>query len=124
MIDFSKNPVFKLSPVPVADILDKFQMMLIQGEDIIAAFKTIRDCVIFTNKRVISLNVQGLTGSKKDYTSIPYSKIQAFSIETAGTFDLDCEIDFWLSAVGHVRFEVKGSFDVRTFNQVISQYIL
>lgn len=51
-----------------------------------------RDYVVFTNKRLIACNVQGITGSKKDFTSLPYSKLQAFSIETAGTLDMDAEL--------------------------------
>ncbi|WP_244663289.1 PH domain-containing protein [Vibrio harveyi] len=65
-------------------IRDRF---LIDGESIFAGFKTVRDQVVFTNKRVIAANVQGITGSKVDYTSLPYSKINAFSIETSGTLD-------------------------------------
>lgn len=51
--------------------------------------------IIYTNKRIVSVNVQGLTGSKKDFTSLPYSKLQAFSVETAGTLDLDCEMELY-----------------------------
>lgn len=124
MIDFKTQSVFKLTPITPPSIYDQFSMMLVQDETIVAAFKTIRDSVIFTNKRVIALNVQGITGKKKDYTSLPYSKVQAFSVESAGTFDLDCEIDLWFSSLGKVRFEIKGSFDVQSFNQILSNYIL
>jgi len=79
---------------------------------------------VFTNKRVIAANVQGITGSKVDYTSLPYSKINAFSIETSGTFDLDCEIELFLSEVGRVRFEIRGSFDLVSFNKMISEHVL
>ena len=83
-----------------------------------------RDQVVFTNKRVIAANVQGITGSKVDYTSLPYSKINAFSIETSGTLDLDCEIELFLSEVGRVRFEIRGSFDLVSFNKMISEHVL
>ncbi|MFT6902034.1 MAG: hypothetical protein ACJAXS_002242 [Colwellia sp.] len=97
---------------------------MIEGEYIFAAFKSIRDQVIFTNKRIITANVQGITGSKVDYTSLPYSKIQAFSVESSGTLDLDCEIEVYLSELGMAKFEIKGSFDLIKFNQCISQYVL
>ena len=61
-------------------------------QQIIDTFKGVRDGVVFTNKIIISINVQGLTGTKKDFSSLPYSKIQAFSVETAGVFDLDSEL--------------------------------
>jgi hypothetical protein len=124
MIDFDQSVIFKLKPIEEQKILKTIYQFLIDGEEIFSAFKTVRDQLIFTNKRVIAANVQGMTGSKVDYTSIPYSKIQTFSVETAGTLDLDCEIEFFISAVGKVKFEIKGNFDIISFNKLISQYVL
>ncbi|ELB2281351.1 PH domain-containing protein [Vibrio alginolyticus] len=124
MIDFDNSSVFKLKPIDVSNAREDFLKFLIDGETIFAAFKTVRDQVVFTNKRVIAANVQGITGSKVDYISLPYSKINAFSIETSGTFDLDCEIEFFMSEVGRVRFEIKGSFDLISFNRMVSEYVL
>lgn len=80
--------------------------------------------VVFTNKRVIAINSQGLTGRKKDFTSLPYAKVQAFSIETAGTFDLDSELELWFSGLGRARFEFKGKVDIRRLGQLIASYAL
>ncbi|GAU75564.1 PH domain-containing protein [Fusibacter sp. 3D3] len=124
MIDFNSNTIFKLSPVKDGKILPTINEFLIDGESVLSVFQTIRDQVVFTNKRVIAANVQGLTGKKVDYTSIPYSKIQTFSVETAGTLDLDCEIELYISAVGKVKFEIKGNFDIVKFNKIISSYVL
>ena len=124
MIDFNSNSVFKLSPVPVEHVLDPIRKFLITGEEILAVFKTIRDQVVFTNKRIIAANVQGMMGAKVDYTSIPYSKIQTFSVETSGVLDRDCELEIYISAVGKVRFEIRGGFDIVTFNRTISEYVL
>ncbi len=124
MIDFNSNSVFKLSPVPVEQVLDPIRKFLITGEEILAVFKTIRDQVVFTNKRIIAANVQGMMGAKVDYTSIPYSKIQTFSVETSGVLDRDCELEIYISAVGKVRFEIRGGFDIVTFNRTISEYVL
>jgi len=124
MIDFENGAVFKLKPIETSKAREDFHKFLIEGELIFAAFKTVRDQLVFTNKRVISANVQGITGSKVDYTSLPYSKIQAFSVETSGTLDLDCEIEFYLSELGRVRFEIRGSFDLLAFNKLISEYVL
>jgi hypothetical protein len=90
----------------------------------VACFKAMRDFVVFTNKRVVAVNVQGMTGKKRDFTSLPYSKVQAFSIETAGTFDLDAELDLWFSGLGKVRLEFKGNADVRALGQMIASYVL
>ena len=124
MIDFSKTGIFKLKPIDAKDVLAPIGNFLIDGESVFAAFKSVRDQLVFTNKRIIAANVQGMTGSKVDYTSIPYSKIQTFSVETAGVLDRDCEIEIYISAVGKVRFEIKGGFDIVTFNKLISSHVL
>lgn len=61
---------------------------------------------------------------KNDYILIPYRKIQTFSIETTGTLDLDCELEVYISAVGKVRFEIRGDFDIVAFNRAIGEYVL
>jgi hypothetical protein len=98
--------------------------LLIDGENVIDSYVSMRDRVVFTNKRIISVNVQGLTGKKVDYTSIPYSRIQAYSVETAGFFDLDAELDLFLSGLGKIRFELRGSSNIVALCKAISEYIL
>jgi hypothetical protein len=124
MIDFNSNSVFKLMPINRNEMLAPINQFLIEGETVLDVFKTIRDQVVFTNKRIIAANVQGFTGKKIDYTSIPYSKIQTFSVETAGTLDLDCELEVYISAVGKVRFEIRGNFDIVAFNRTMSEFVL
>ena len=125
MIDFTNGSLFKLSPVDPASLMPRVGPLLVEGENIIAAFKAIRDSVVFTNKRVISINVQGITGKKVDFTSLPYSKVQAYSVETAGTFDFDSELDLFFSGdIGQVRFELKGSCDILALSRLIASYIL
>lgn len=126
MIDFENGSFFKLTPINVTNLPNQVDKFLLDGEEVVAAFKTIRDSVIFTNLRVIAVNVQGLTGKKVDYTSLPYSKVQAFSIETSGAFfDLDCELDlFFAGDIGKVRFEFKSGFDIVRFNRLLSSFIL
>src|SRR3954453_20099502 len=124
MIDFSNGSVFKLSAIHPQEIAPAFAPLMIDGEQIIACFKAMRDFVVFTDKRLIAVNVQGMTGKKRDFTSLPYSKVQAFSIETAGTFDLDAELDLWFSGLGKVRLEFKGSADIRQLGHMIANYVL
>ncbi len=124
MIDFANGALFKLSPVDPREIGPAIVPILIQGETIVSAYKAIRDFVVFTNKRLIAVNVQGMTGKKRDFTSLPYAKIQAFSIETAGTFDLDSELDLWFSGLGKVRLEFKGQVDIRHLGQMIASFVL
>ncbi|MHC6176094.1 PH domain-containing protein [Glutamicibacter endophyticus] len=124
MIDFSNASLLKLGPTNPADLAEEVASLLVPGEEVLAAFKGVRDSVAFTDKRIIAINVQGLTGKKRDYTSLPYSKIQSFSVETAGTFDLDSELDLWFSGLGMVRFEFKGKVDVRALAQLIATKVL
>ena len=98
--------------------------MFVDGEEIIASFKTIRDGIVFTTKRIFAINVQGITGKKVDYTSLPYSKIQAFSVETAGVLDLDSELELWFSGLGKVKFDFVSRADVSQICKMISQRVL
>ena len=124
MIDFTNKNLIKLKGIDLKDGEKIVQNIVIPNEKVIYAFSSMRDKLVFTDKRIISVNVQGLTGSKVDYTSIPYSKIQAFSVETSGTFDLDAELDICISGLGTVRFELAGSTNIREICQSISAYIL
>jgi hypothetical protein len=122
MIDFKNGVLFKLKmndeyAARVADLL-------VNEEQVVSSFKALRDGVVFTSKRIIAVNVQGITGSRKDYTSLPYSKIVAFSVETAGSFDLDAELDLWFSGLGRVRFEFTGQTNVVQLSKLIAEFAL
>ena len=125
MIDFNSSGFFarlkKVDNKTFGQIIDDF---LIGDEQIVGSYQSIRDGVVFTNKRIIAINVQGITGKKKDFTSIPYGKITTYSLETAGTFDLDAELELYLSGVGKVKFEFTGSTDVKVICKLISEYTL
>lgn len=124
MIDFQNASFFKLKPVNDNDFASMITPIFISGEQIVQSFRGIRDGVVFTNKRIIAINVQGITGKKKDFTSLPYSKIQAFSVETAGVFDLDSELDLWFSGMGRVRFEFVARANVSDICRMISEQVL
>ena len=124
MIDFQNASFVKLKPVNDGDFAGMIFPMFVPGEQIIQSFRGIRDGVVFTNKRIITINVQGITGKKKDFTSLPYSKIQAYSVETAGVFDLDSELDLWFSGMGRVRFEFASRANVSDICRIISENVL
>ena len=124
MLDFQNATFMKLNPVDNTAFADQVSPMLVNGEQIIDTFQSIRDGVVFTTKRIIAINVQGMTGKKKDYSSLPYSKIQAFSVETAGVLDLDSELELWLSGLGKVKFEFVSKADVSGICRMISDMVL
>ncbi len=124
MVDFNNPNFLKLRRVDDKDFANLLAPMLVSGEEILSSYRNIRDGVVFTNKRLISINIQGVTGKKKDLTHMPYSKIQVYSIETSGTFDLDSELTLWFSSVGRVTFEFLGSSNVVEICQNISANLL
>ena len=124
MIDFTNKTLIKLKPMELKEGEETISTLLIPDEKVTFAFVSMRDKLIFTDKRIVSVNVQGITGKKIDYTSIPYSKIQVFSIETAGTFDLDSELDVTISGLGTVRFELSAQTDVKGLGTFLSVQIL
>lgn len=88
------------SEYKVEAALKEYGHLLSQNEKIDKAYKLIRDMFIFTNRRLILIDVQGITGKKIECRSIPYSKITSFSVETAGHLDLDAELKIWVSGLG------------------------
>ena len=79
-------------------LTEKYGRLLMDSENIELGFTLLRDVFMFTNRRLILIDVQGFTGSKMEYKSLPYKSISRFSLETAGTFDLDAELKIWISS--------------------------
>jgi hypothetical protein len=125
MIDFQNAKIVKLHMVKDTAFDKSVGHILVPGEEICAVYKTIRDGVVFTDKRVISINIQGVTGTKKCYTSLPYTRIQAFAVETPGSFDIDGELCLWFSGgIGQLTFEFDGGANLTELCRVISAKIL
>ena len=124
MIDFQNASFLKLKKTNDNTYSSIITPMFVDGEQIIATYQSIRDGVVFTNKRIMAINVQGITGKKKDITSMPYSKIQSFSVETAGVLDLDSELELWFSGLGKVKFEFTSNCNVSEICKIISSFAL
>lgn len=123
MIDFKNPAILKLKSSNGA-FDGELSSLLVEGEEISASYKTIRDGVVFTNKRIFVINIQGVTGKKKDITTLPYSKVQAFSVETAGVFDLDSELELWFSGLGKIKLEFTGDTNITRICKIISSFVL
>ncbi|MZQ84720.1 PH domain-containing protein [Paenibacillus sp. 5J-6] len=113
------------SELNLADVNKEFSHVLASSETIEKAYKLIRDLFIFTNKRLILVDKQGLSGKKMELHSIPYKSITHFSIETAGTFDLDAEMKIWISST-HTPIEKKfnKSLNIYELQSVLAEYVL
>lgn len=108
------------------ELKKNFGLLLIEGEEIELGFKLIRDTFIFTNKRLIFIDKQGITGSKTEYKSITYKSISRFSIETAGTFELDAELKIWISSESNPSIikQFNKSVNVYEVQKVLAFYVL
>ena len=108
------------------ELLKKFGQLLTEGEEIELGFKLVRDTFIFTSKRLILVDVQGITGSKIEYKSTPYKSITRFSIETAGTFDLDAELKIWVSSElqPSIKKQFNKTVNVYEVHKLLSFYVL
>ena len=126
MINFNKDSVFNLRQIDIAKVRDEVSSYLIEGEEIIDAFQTIRDHVVFTNKRIISIDVQGITGKRKSFATLPYSTIQFYEIQTQGFFEIfpDTELFIQYANGFKAQFEFKGNVDICRIGKIISTYVL
>lgn len=126
MINFNKNSAWDLKPIELNDVRSEVAGLLVYGEEVICAFKTIRDQMIFTNKRIISIDVQGITGKRRSYSFLPYSKIQYYSVQTPGFMEIvpDSEMVLWFSNGFTATFEFKGRVDIGELSRTISEFIL
>ena len=114
------------SEVSIEKLSAEFQPILLDNEQIEKDYKLIRDMLVFTNKRLILVNKQGLTGSKVDYQSIPYSSIKMFSKETAGMMDFDAELKIWLSgeSTPTIKQDFRKGDNINEAYKVLSKYVL
>lgn len=113
------------SEVSIEEVQKDFANVLASTENIERAYKLIRDMFIFTNKRLILVDRQGVTGKKVEYHSIPYKSITHFSIETAGNFDLDAELKIWISGTQlPVQKQFNKSLNIYELQSVLAEYVL
>jgi hypothetical protein len=112
----------KISP---EDIQNEFSPLLVEGEEIVGAFKVVRDLFVFTQCRLILADKQGLTGSKVEYHSIPYKSISQFSVETAGLLDMDAELKIYISSNPiPLKKEFKKGTDILQIQKLLSTYVI
>ncbi len=125
-VNFNQNSAWNLKPISVDAVRSEVNGLLVDGEEVVMAFQTIRDQLLFTNKRIISIDVQGLTGKRKSFSSMPYSKIQYFSIQTPGFAEAfpDSELFIMFSNTFTAKFEFKESVDIGKIGRMISEYVL
>lgn len=122
LIDGLLGNASEIDPVKLQNELAK---LLADGESIDRAYQLIRDLIVFTNKRLIFIDKQGITGKKMEYHSIPYRSIIHFSIETSGHFDLDAELKIWISGSSTpIQREFNRRLNIYEVQSVLAFYVL
>lgn len=114
------------SEVSAEKLQEKYGRLLMENEQIELGFKLLRDVFMFTDKRLILIDVQGITGSKVEYKSLPYKNVSRFSLETAGTFDLDAELKIWISSENTptVSKKFNKSIDVYQVQKYLAEKVM
>jgi len=113
------------SKIDAGKIQQEFSQVLAPGEQVEHAYQLIRDYFVFTNKRLVLVDKQGMTGSKVEYHSIPYKSITHFSVETAGHFDLEAELKIWISGMpAPVQKQFNKKLSIYEVQAVLASYVL
>ena len=116
--------LLNLRAIKLSEVRPEVPELMMNGEQMMQAFMTMRDQVIFTDRRIFVVNVQGLTGKKISYFSYPYSKVIYFGIETAGVLDVDSELVLAFANGARLQFDFKTNVDIHQISMLISNYIL
>lgn len=113
------------SKIDAAKIQREFSQILAPGEVVEHAYQLLRDYFVFTNRRFVLVDKQGLTGSKVEYHSIPYRSITHFAVETAGTFDLDAELKIWITGMPQpIQKKFTKQLNIYEVQSVLASYVL
>jgi Protein of unknown function (DUF1696). len=113
------------SEVNLNAIESEVKKLLGKSERVEQAYKLIRDMFVFTDKRLLLIDKQGVTGKKIEYHSIPYRSVTHFSVETAGTFDLEAELKIWLSnGTEPIQKRFNKTLDIYKIQSVLADYVL
>jgi hypothetical protein len=111
--------------VSAKELEKELSSLLIEGETVVKGFKIIRDMFIFTDKRLILIDKQGMSGKKVEYHSVLYKSISHFSVETGGTFDLDAELKIYISGnASPIQREFKKGTDISGVQKMLAQFVL
>ena len=126
MINFTADSMFNLEKISNNKINKNIQALLLEEENVVGVYRTIREQVVFTDKRILTVDVKGVTGKKQEIFTLPYSKIQYFGIQTVGfgEFIPDGELALFFNNGLKASFEFKGKNDILEIGKIVSKYTL
>lgn len=125
MLDFNRDSIFNLKAIEYEKINPNIIAILLDGEEVISAYRTVRDQFIFTNRRMITMDVKWITGKKKEIFTLPYSRIQYFSVQTVGFLEIfpDAELNLFFANGCVCTFEFKGTEDILKISKVLGEFV-
>ena len=117
--------IFSSHEIVPAEIERSYGAILIEGERVLAAFKAVRDTAFLTSHRFVLVDVQGMSGSKVAVQSVPYRSIVRFSVESAGTFDIDSDLQIWASGMASpLTVKISRDADPQTISRLLAEQVL
>ncbi len=112
------------SEVSAEEVKNQFGPILLDDEEVQIGFRVIRDIFIFTDRRLLLIDKQGLTGRKAEYHTIPYTSITHFSTESAGTFDMDAELKIWIKGMDKpIQKELKKGINIVGLQKTLAHFV-
>ena len=123
-MDFQTIDFTNLKPTNIDTYDSILSDLLISDEKVEACFHTVRDGVAFTNYRILLIDVKGVTGKKRSIITLPYRKIRAYSIETAGVMDFDSRLEVLINGIGEIEFSFTSNADIEEVYRIISEFSL
>ncbi|HEX8520243.1 MAG TPA: PH domain-containing protein [Pseudonocardia sp.] len=120
LLDGIRGNASRVDPTAAAQ---EYGRLLAQGEQVYAAYVLVRDAILFTDRRLILVDKQGVTGRKVEYHSVPYRAVTHFSVETAGTFDLDAELTIWISGGQSIARQFGKGVDVYEVQALLAGFV-
>ena len=112
------------SKVDVSEVAQEYGTLLGSGEEMQHAYMLTRDVFIFTNRRLLLVDKQGISGKKTEYLSVPYKNVVRFAVETSGTFDLDAELKIWTSGhEGVIEKRFSKAVNIYGVQALLAEYV-
>jgi len=124
MSNLQSIPFGKLKPANDEKFLPKLVPMLAEGEELIGSYQSMGGGMVFTNKRIIAIKVQGISGKACRFTSLPYSRIQTYAVKTAGLSSFANVLYIWFAGMGKIRLNFSGTTNVAYLCRIISENVL
>ena len=114
-----------VSEVDIEKLKDEYSKILAENERLERAYKLVRDLFIFTSKRIILVDKQGMTAKKIEYHSIPYKNVRHYSIESSGHFDLDAQLKIWVAGLNNpIAKKFNKKCNIYDVQKTLSEYVL